>query len=86
LTPLEEDDLVKELEKDYDALAGDLNGIIPAFFLHKMYKEEEVNPGVDAYKIVTPLLEGLEKEEVMKLVETYMMSLSDCSLASGPVY
>ncbi|MCI47952.1 hypothetical protein A2U01_0069194, partial [Trifolium medium] len=57
LTPLEEDDLVKELEKDYDGLAWDMNGITPAFCLHKMYKEEEVNSGVDAYKIVTPPLE-----------------------------
>ncbi|CAJ2645764.1 unnamed protein product [Trifolium pratense] len=74
LTPLEEDDLVKELEKDYDTSTWNLNGIIPAFWLHKVYKEEEVNPGVGACKIVIPPLECLVKKEVTKLVETVMMS------------
>ncbi|MCI36523.1 hypothetical protein A2U01_0057746, partial [Trifolium medium] len=37
-----------------------------------MNKEEEVNSGVDAYQIFILPLEGLEKKEVMKLVETDM--------------
>ncbi|GAU30407.1 hypothetical protein TSUD_364530 [Trifolium subterraneum] len=60
LTPLEEDDFVKELEKDHEALVWGSDSIISAFCLHKMNKEEEVNSGVDAYKSSVLPLEGLK--------------------------
>ncbi|MCI55344.1 hypothetical protein A2U01_0076594, partial [Trifolium medium] len=56
LTPLEEEDLLKEVEKDNDGLGWDLNGVISIFCYHTMKKEEDLNPVVKPQELPIPTL------------------------------
>ncbi|CAJ2646526.1 unnamed protein product [Trifolium pratense] len=58
LTPLEENDLLKEAEKVNDDLGWDLDGVVPIYCLHKMAKEEEPDPVVNPQKSSTSTLKA----------------------------
>ncbi|PNX88524.1 hypothetical protein L195_g044630 [Trifolium pratense] len=62
LTPLEEDDLLKEAEKVNDDLGWDLDGVIPIYCLHNVAKEEEPNPVVNPQKSLISTLKASVKK------------------------
>ncbi|MCI32788.1 hypothetical protein A2U01_0054002 [Trifolium medium] len=67
LTPLEEEDVLKEVERDNDGLGWDLNGVIPIFYVHKMTKEKDLNSVAQPQEVPTPTLQALVKNESMEL-------------------
>ncbi|PNY08906.1 hypothetical protein L195_g005444 [Trifolium pratense] len=83
LTSLEEEDFMKELKKDYDAVVDGLNGTIPIFYFHMMKKEENLNLVVHSQELVTPSLDDLGEQELMHALEPYMVnSISESLLAN----
>ncbi|CAJ2636878.1 unnamed protein product [Trifolium pratense] len=62
LTPLEENDLLKEAEKVNDDLGWDLDGVVPIYCVHKVAKEEELNPVVNPQKSSTSTLKASVKK------------------------
>ncbi|CAJ2657637.1 unnamed protein product [Trifolium pratense] len=62
LTPLEENDLLKEAEKVNDDLGWDLDGVVPIYCLYKVGKEEEPNPVVNPQKSSTSTLKASVKK------------------------
>ncbi|MCI02383.1 hypothetical protein A2U01_0023415 [Trifolium medium] len=86
LNPLEEEELLKDLKKDNGVMRWDLNGVIPAFCVHKTKKEENCNPVVQPQELPTPTLENLVKKEVMKLFETDMLSTIFDSFRVNPIH
>ncbi|CAJ2662862.1 unnamed protein product [Trifolium pratense] len=58
LTPLEENDLLKEAEKVNDDLGWVLDGVVPIYCLHKVAKKEP-NPVVNPQKSSTSTLKAL---------------------------
>ncbi|MCI46330.1 hypothetical protein A2U01_0067570, partial [Trifolium medium] len=61
LTPVEEEDMLKEVERDNDGLVWDLDGVIPIFY-------------VPLQEVPTPILQVLMKDESVGLDETDTMS------------
>ncbi|MCI84882.1 hypothetical protein A2U01_0106160, partial [Trifolium medium] len=61
LTPLEEEELLKEVDTVNDGLGWDLDGVIPIYCLHTPKKDEDLNPVVNPQKSPTPTLEALVK-------------------------
>ncbi|CAJ2645643.1 unnamed protein product [Trifolium pratense] len=66
LTPLEENDLLKEAEKVNDDLGWVLDGVVPIYCLHKVAKEEEPDPVVNPQKSSTSTLKASVKKGSMK--------------------
>ncbi|CAJ2657839.1 unnamed protein product [Trifolium pratense] len=66
LTPLEENDLLKEAEKVNDDLGWGLDGVVPIYCLHKVAKEEEPNPVVNPQKSSTSTLNASVKKSSKK--------------------
>ncbi|CAJ2636727.1 unnamed protein product [Trifolium pratense] len=66
LTPLEENDLLKEAEKVNDDLGWVLDGVVPIYCLHKVAKEEEPNPVVNPQKSSTSTLKASMKKDSKK--------------------
>ncbi|MCI43352.1 hypothetical protein A2U01_0064589, partial [Trifolium medium] len=66
LTPLQEEELLKEAKKVNDSLEGELNGMIPIYFWHTPKNDKDFNPVVQTQEVVTPTLEDVVKKEVMK--------------------
>ncbi|CAJ2638235.1 unnamed protein product [Trifolium pratense] len=66
LTPLEENDLLKEAEKVHDDLGWDLDGVVPIYCLHKVAKEEELNPVVNPQKSSTSTWKASVKKRSKK--------------------
>jgi len=66
LTPLEENDLLKEAEKVNDDLGWDLDGVVPIYCLYKVGKEEEPNPVVNPQKSSTSTLKASVKKDSKK--------------------
>ncbi|CAJ2663190.1 unnamed protein product [Trifolium pratense] len=62
LTPLEENDLLKEAEKVNDDLGWDLDGVVTIYCLHKMPKEEEPDPVVNPQKSSTSTFKASVKK------------------------
>ncbi|MCI50564.1 hypothetical protein A2U01_0071808, partial [Trifolium medium] len=67
LTPIEEEELLREAKTVNDGLKGDLNGMIPIYCWHTPKKNEDLNPVVQTLEVPTQILEDLVKKEVMKL-------------------
>ncbi|KAK2409394.1 hypothetical protein QL285_044821 [Trifolium repens] len=74
LTPLEEEELLKDFKQDQDATGFNLEGTTPVIYSHKVKKEEEPTPGEVLVEPHAPTLEDLVKREVMKLVESGMVN------------
>jgi hypothetical protein len=74
LTPLEKDVLLKKFKKGQGYLDFDLNDVITIRYSVK--KEEELNLGNVPLETPTPTLKDLVKKEVMKLVESGMLNLT----------
>ncbi|MCH90390.1 hypothetical protein A2U01_0011305, partial [Trifolium medium] len=85
LTPLEEEELVKEAKTVNDSLEGDLNGMIPIYCLHTPKKDKDLNPVVQPQEVPTPTLGDLVEKEVMKLFKTGMIKCMPESLRVNPV-
>ncbi|CAJ2653046.1 unnamed protein product [Trifolium pratense] len=66
LTPLEENDLLKEAEKVNDDLGWVLDGVVPIYCLHKMAKEEKPNPVVNPQKSSTSTWKASVKKSSKK--------------------
>ncbi|MCI64655.1 hypothetical protein A2U01_0085913, partial [Trifolium medium] len=65
LTPIEEEELLREAKKVNDSLEEGLNGMIPIYCWHTPKNDKDVNPVVQPREVVTPTLEGVVKKEVM---------------------
>ncbi|CAJ2651110.1 unnamed protein product [Trifolium pratense] len=66
LTPLEENDLLKEAEKVNDDLGWDLDCVVPIYCLYKVAKDEEPNPVVNPQKSSTSTLKASVKKDSKK--------------------
>jgi hypothetical protein len=73
LTPLEEEELLKDFKKDQGTMGFNFDGTIPFIYLHKVKHEEESIPGDTPLEPHVPTLEDLVKKEVRKLVESGMV-------------
>ncbi|MCI34990.1 hypothetical protein A2U01_0056211, partial [Trifolium medium] len=85
LTPLEEEELLREAKKVDDSLEGELNGMIPIYYLRTPKKDKDFNPVVQAREVSTSTLEDLVKKKVMKFFETGMINCMTDSLIVDPV-
>ncbi|MCI47292.1 hypothetical protein A2U01_0068533, partial [Trifolium medium] len=79
LTPLKEEELLKEAETVNDVLGWDLNGVIPIYCLRTPKKNEDLNPVVQSEEVPTPTLQAFMKNESMELDETVIMSTTSDS-------
>ncbi|XP_045809920.1 uncharacterized protein LOC123904283 [Trifolium pratense] len=86
LTPLEEEKILKYLKKDDGVMGWNLNGVIPAFCLHKLKNEEDSNSVVPSQELLTTTLEDLVKNDVMKIFEIGLMSIISDSFQVNSVH
>ncbi|MCI01048.1 hypothetical protein A2U01_0022072 [Trifolium medium] len=86
LTPLEEEDLLQEVEKVSDGLEWDLDGVIPIYCLHTPKKDEDLNPVVQLEEVPTPTLQALVNNESVELDETDIMSTTSDSFRVNSIH
>ncbi|MCI10136.1 hypothetical protein A2U01_0031228, partial [Trifolium medium] len=84
-TPLEEEELLGEVEKMNDSLEGELNGMVPVYCLHTLMKDKDFNPDCQDQEIATLTLEDGVKKEAMKSFETGKIDCMPNSLRVYPV-
>ncbi|MCI86706.1 hypothetical protein A2U01_0107987, partial [Trifolium medium] len=61
LTPIEEEELLREAKKVNDSLERELNEMIPIYCWHTPKKDKDFNPVVQSREVVTPTLEDVVK-------------------------
>ncbi|MCI54551.1 hypothetical protein A2U01_0075801 [Trifolium medium] len=76
LTPLEEEELLKEAKTVNDGFREDLNGMIPIYCMHILRKNENLNPVDQSRGVLTPTLQVLTEDESMKVEETDTMNIT----------
>ncbi|MCI66831.1 hypothetical protein A2U01_0088089, partial [Trifolium medium] len=54
LTPLEEEELLREARMVNDGFGEDLNGMIPVYCLRTPKKDKDFNPGCQVREVATP--------------------------------